>query len=79
VPKTTRVSHAQAQILRARAQRCRNLADALGDFDLALILYALSAEYEDKATSAKELGPGAPYETMRLDLHGAPERCETIS
>lgn len=36
-------------VLRERAERCRRLADAIGDLAFAIKLHALSAEYESRA------------------------------
>jgi hypothetical protein len=46
----------QNVILRERAERCRKLADAIGDLEFAVRLHALAVEYDRRA---KQQNPGA--------------------
>ena len=49
MPRRVRQVLADSEILRDRAQRCRQLADGVGDLEFAIKLNELSQEYEDSA------------------------------
>ena len=46
----------EIETLRARARRCRQLADGVEDLEFAMKLDALSEEYEDPAKQTKVQG-----------------------
>lgn len=48
-PQKIKLIRSQDEILRDRAERCRALADAIGDLDFAIQLHALAVEYDDRA------------------------------
>ncbi len=45
----------EIEILRARAHRCRQLADGAGDMAFAIKLHAISTEYEGEAKRIRKL------------------------
>jgi hypothetical protein len=49
MPRRIRHQRSDNEVLRERADRCRRLADGVGDLNFAIKLYALSWEYDNKA------------------------------
>lgn len=64
-PRKERQIRPQSEILRARAERCRKLADAVGDLEFAIRLHALSEEYDRRASRA-DIGVADGAENARV-------------
>ena len=47
--RKVRIDTSESERYRARAHRCRQLADAVGNLEFAIKLYALSKEFESDA------------------------------